>query len=178
MDWWLAFAVFLYFACAMLLVAEVFIPSAGLLIMLSLACLAGGLFIFFKHSPAAGWLGVAIAIVMIPGVLVGAYKIFPHTKFGNRMLLAPPQKQAGEGIPDTDELKGLLGAVGTVITTMRPVGMCDIGGKRLECMAEGGFVEKDKKVKVIKVESTQVTVRVIQADSTPAKDVPGQANSL
>jgi membrane-bound serine protease (ClpP class) len=45
---------------------------------------------------------------------------------------------------------------------MRPVGMCDISGKRIECMAEGGFVEKDKKVKVIKVESTQVTVRVIQ----------------
>jgi membrane-bound serine protease (ClpP class) len=162
MDWWLLFAVFMYFACAILLVAEVFVPSAGLLMTLSLACLAGGIFIFFKHSPAAGWFGVAIAIVMIPSVLVGAYKIFPHTSFGKKFLLAPPEKQAGEAIPDTDELKGLVGATGTVITTMRPVGMCDIGGKRLECMAEGGFVEKGKQVKVIKIESTQVTVRVIQ----------------
>ena len=162
MDWWLLFAVFLYFACAMLLVAEVFVPSGGLLLVLSLASLAGGLFLFFKHSPAAGWLGVAIAIVMIPGVLVGAYKIFPHTRFGSKMLLAPPEKQAGEAIPDTDDLKGLLGKVGTAITTMRPVGMCDITGKRLECVAEGGYVEKGKQVKVIKVESTQVTVRVIQ----------------
>lgn len=162
MDWWLIFAVFLYLACAMLLVAEVFVPSAGLLIMLSLACLAGGIFIFFKHSPAAGWFGVAIAIVMIPAVLAGAYKIFPHTRIGKNILLAPPEKQAGEAIPDTDELKGLLGTTGTVITTMRPVGMCDIAGRRLECIAEGGFVEKGKKIKVIKVESTQVTVRVIQ----------------
>jgi membrane-bound ClpP family serine protease len=162
MDWWLLFAVFLYFACAMLLVAEVFVPSAGMLFMLSLACLVGGIMIFFRHSPAAGWLGVAIAIVMIPGVLVGAYKIFPHTRFGNKMLLAPPQPRGGEAIPDTDSLKGLIGAAGIVITTMRPVGMCDFAGKRLECVAEGGFVEKGKKVKVIKVESTQVTVRVIQ----------------
>jgi membrane-bound ClpP family serine protease len=162
MDWWLLFAVFLYFACAMLLVAEVFVPSAGLLFMLSLVSLAGGLFLFFRHSPAAGWLGVAIAVVMIPGVLIGAYKIFPHTRFGKKFLLAPPEKQAGEAIPDTDDLKGLLGATGTVITTMRPVGMCDIAGKRLECMAEGGFVEKGNKVKVIKIESTQVTVRIIQ----------------
>jgi membrane-bound ClpP family serine protease len=162
MDWWLLFAIFLYLACAMLLVAEVFVPSAGLLTVLSLACLAGGLFLFFKHSPAAGWLGVAIAVVMIPGVLVGAYKIFPRTQFGKGVLLSPPQKLAGEAIPDTDELKGLLGATGTVITTMRPVGMCDIAGRRHECIAEGGFVEKGNKVKVIKVESTQVTVRIIQ----------------
>jgi membrane-bound ClpP family serine protease len=162
MDWWLLFAVFLYFACAVLLVAEVFIPSAGLLIMLSIACLAGGVTIFFKHSMAAGWIGVAIALVMIPAVLVGAYKIFPHTKIGSRMLLAPPKKKEGEGIPDTEDLKRLVGEAGTVVTTMRPVGMCDFSGKRVECMAEGGFVEKGKKVKVIKVESTQVTVRVIQ----------------
>jgi len=162
MDWWLLFAVFLYFACAMLLVAEVFVPSAGLLLALSLASLAGGVFLFFRHSPAAGWLGVAIAIVMIPGVLVGAYKIFPHTRFGNKMLLAPPKKRVGEAIPDTDDLEGLLGAIGTSITTMRPVGMCDIAGERLECVAEDGYVEKGKQVKVIKIESTQVTVRVIQ----------------
>jgi membrane-bound ClpP family serine protease len=161
MDWWLLFAVFLYFACAGLLVAEVFIPSAGLLMVLSLACLAGGLTIFFRHSPAMGWAGVFIAMFMIPGVLVGAYKIFPKTQFGKHVLLAPPEKKEGEAIPDMEEIKGLLGAVGTVITTMRPVGMCDFSGKRLECLAEGGFVEKGKTVKVIRVESTQITVRVV-----------------
>jgi len=41
------------------------------------------------------------------------------------------------------------------------VGMCDFSGKRVECVAESGYVDKDKKVKVIDVESTQLTVRVI-----------------
>ena len=35
-------------------------------------------------------------------------------------------------------------------------------GKRLECVAESGYVEKGKKIKVIKVESTQITVRVTE----------------
>jgi membrane-bound serine protease (ClpP class) len=109
-----------------------------------------------------GWAGVFIAVIMIPGVLVGAYKIFPNTRFGKNVLLAPPEKKEGEGIPDMEELKGLLGAVGTVITTMRPVGMCDFSGRRLECVADGGFVEKGTKVKVVRVESTQLTVRVIK----------------
>lgn len=162
MDWWLVFAVFLYFMAAALVVAEVFVPSGGLLSVCVIACIAGGLTIFFKHSPAAGWLGVAIAVVMIPSVLVGAYKVFPKTKLGKATTLEPPKRDLGDAIPDTEQLKNMMGATGTVITTMRPVGMCDFSGKRVECVAESGYVDRGKIVKVIRVESTQLTVRVVE----------------
>jgi membrane-bound ClpP family serine protease len=162
MDWWLAFAVFLYFACAALIIAEVFVPSGGLISLCALACLIGGAVIFFRHSTTAGWVGVIIAIIMIPSVLVIAYKIFPKTRFGKSVTLTPPQRQQGDAIPDTPELKELLGAEGLVLTPLRPVGMCDFSGQRVECVAESGYVDKDKKVKVINVESTQLTVRVME----------------
>ena len=162
MDWWLLFAVFLYFACAALIVAEVFIPSGGLISIFSLACLAGGLLIFFKHSETAGWTGVGIAVVMIPTVLVMAYRMFPKSRFGRAVTLTPPEREKGDAIPDTDKLKGLLGSEGIVVTPLRPVGMCNFSGERVECVAESGYVEKDKKVKVIHVEETQLTVRAIE----------------
>jgi membrane-bound serine protease (ClpP class) len=162
MDWWLAFAVFLYFACAALIIAEVFVPSGGLISLCALACLIGGAVIFFRHSTTAGWVGVIIAIIMIPSVLVIAYKIFPKTRFGKSVTLTPPQRQQGDAVPDTPELKELLGAEGLVLTPLRPVGMCDFSGQRVECVAESGYVDKDKKVKVINVESTQLTVRVME----------------
>jgi len=109
-----------------------------------------------------GWAGVIIAVVMIPTVIIIAYKIFPRTRFGKSVILSPPERQKGDAIPDTPELKELLGAEGVVLTPLRPVGMCDFSGQRVECVAEGGYVDKDKKVKVINVESTQVTVRVIE----------------
>jgi len=99
---------------------------------------------------------------MIPSVLVIAYKIFPKTRFGKSVTLRPPERQQGDAIPDTPELKELLGAVGVVLTPLRPVGMCDFSGQRVECVAESGYVEKGKKVKVIDVESTQLTVRIIE----------------
>jgi membrane-bound ClpP family serine protease len=40
--------------------------------------------------------------------------------------------------------------------------MCDFVGQRVECVAESGYVEKGKQVKVINVESTQLTVRTIE----------------
>lgn len=158
----MVFAVFLYFACAALIIAEVFVPSGGLISICALACLAGGIAIFFKHSVVAGWVGVGIAAIMIPAVLVFAYKIFPKTRFGKSVTLTPPQRPKGDAIPDTDKLKELLGAEGVVLTTLRPVGMCDFSGRRIECVAESGYVDKGKKIKVINVQSTKLTVRTIE----------------
>jgi len=162
MDWWLVFAFFLYFACAVLIVAEVFVPSGGLISICAFLCLAGGIAIFFQHSTTAGWIGVIIAVIMIPSLLVIAYKVFPKTRFGKSVTLTPPQRQPGDAIADTPKLKELLGAVGQVLTPLRPVGMCDFSGQRVECVAESGYIDKGKKVKVIRVQSTQVTVRVIE----------------
>jgi len=162
MDWWFVLAVFLYFASAALVVAEVFVPSGGLISVCSLACLVGGIMIFFNHSTTAGWIGVIVAVIMIPSVLVIAYRIFPKTRFGKAVTLTPPKRKLGDAIPDTDELKEMLGAVGLVITPLRPVGMCDFSGQRLECVAESGYVDKGKSVKVIHVQGTQLTVRVIE----------------
>ena len=164
MDLWLIFAIFLYFACAALIVAEVFVPSGGLISVGALACIVGGIAIFFNHSTTAGWIGVVIAIVMIPTILIIAYRIFPRTRFGRSVTLTPPQREPGDAIADSEKLKELLGTVGQVLTPLRPVGMCDFSGLRVECVAESGYVNKGKKVKVIRVHSTQLTVREVEGD--------------
>lgn len=162
MDWWLLFAVFLYLVCAALIVAEVFIPSGGVLGIAAFISLIGGLSLFFRHSPVAGLVGVVVAVTMVPALLALAYTLLPRTRFGRRVLLAPPVRQRGDAIADTPELGRLLGQTGRVLTTMRPVGMCEFDGRRVECVAESGYVPKGKKVEVIHVEGTQVTVRVME----------------
>lgn len=162
MLWWIIFAIFLFLLCAVLLVAEVFIPSFGLISLCALASLVGGIAIFFKLSPTAGWIGVVVAVIMIPATLVFAYKIFPKTAFGKTVLLDGPKRQKGDAISDTAQLQALLGKKAISITMLRPVGMCDFAGTRLECVAETGYIEKGKTVEVIKVEGTQLTVRQIE----------------
>lgn len=164
--WWLIFAVFLYFVCAVLILTEVFVPSGGIISLFALACVIVGGVIFFRHSTTVGWIGVVIALIMIPSVLIFAYRIFPKTRFGKSVMLTPSEREQGDAIPDTAELKDLLGAEGLVLTPLRPVGMCNFSGRRVECVAEGGYVDKDKKVKVIDVESTQLTVRLIEGEET------------
>jgi membrane-bound serine protease (ClpP class) len=162
MDWWIIFAVLLYLVSAALIVAEVFIPSGGIISIFAFISMVGGVAIFFQYSTFIGVMGIIIALIMIPTVLIIAYKIFPKTSFGNSVTLTPPNRQQGDAIPDTDKIKELLGRTAMVISPLRPVGMCDFDGQRVECVAESGYIEENEKVKVIKVEGTQLTVRITE----------------
>jgi len=73
-------AIFLYFVCAVLLTAEVFRPSGGLIGVCAMVCLIGGLMIFFRSSTVAGWVGIVAALIMIPSVLIAAFKVFPKNR--------------------------------------------------------------------------------------------------
>ena len=80
MGWWLVFAILLYFVCAVLLAVEVFVPSGGLISIFAFVCLMGGTAMFFRHSMGTGLIGVAIAVVMIPSVLIVTYSTAKHRK--------------------------------------------------------------------------------------------------
>ena len=159
---WFILACILYFACAVLIVAEVMIPSGGLISILAILCVIGGILACFHVGTFVGVLGIIVAIIMIPGLFILGYKILPNTRLGKNMTLAPPERPEGDAIPDTSKLKEMLGEIGIVISPLRPVGMCNFSGQRLECVAESGYVDKGSKVKVIKIESTQLTVRLIE----------------
>ncbi|HOK96021.1 MAG TPA: NfeD family protein, partial [Anaerohalosphaeraceae bacterium] len=160
MFWWLFLAIVLYILCAVLLVAEVFVPSGGLLSICALACAAGGGVIFFRISSTAGWIGVIIAMFLIPGVLVLAYKLLPKTRFGHSVMLTPPNRQQGDAIPDKSLLDKLTGRQGKTVTPLRPVGTCDFDGLRVQCTAECGFIDKNEPVRVLFVEGMRVVVAV------------------
>ncbi len=162
MGYWLAFAVFLYLACAVLLIAEIFVPSGGLISFCALLCLGIGIAVFFREGATTGWIGLGVAVVMIPSVLVIAYKVFPRTRFGRSVTLSPPEREPGDAVPDSGRLREMLGEVGVVLTPLRPVGMCDFSGQRVECVAESGYVERGRQVRVIEVESSQLTVRIVE----------------
>jgi membrane-bound serine protease (ClpP class) len=158
---WMAVAIFLFIVCAVVLVLEVFVPSFGLLTVMALGALAGGIMICFEFGPITGWIGSGVAAVVIPIVWYACYRLIPRTGLGKVLILQKVERPRGDAISDNVRLQGMLHRAGRVITPLRPVGMCDFDGKRLECVSETGYVERDKQVEVIRVEGTQLTVRVI-----------------
>ena len=48
----------------------------------ALGCLGAGIALFFQQSLLAGWIGVGVAVVLIPTTLIITYRILPRTRFG------------------------------------------------------------------------------------------------
>lgn len=155
----IAFGVFLYVVSAVLMAVEFFVPSLGLLFISSIACLIGGGAVFFSQGPVVGWIGVVVGFIVVPIVWVVVFKMFPHTSFGRAIMMGKPNRSKGDGIPDGPQLTALMNCRGISQSMLRPVGICDFDGRRVECVAESGLIEKGKPVLVVQVEGMRVTVR-------------------
>lgn len=80
MDWLLLFAILLYILCSVLMVIELLIRSRGIVTIFAMSCLIGGVAIFFRNSIVTGWIGIFIAIMIIPFLVIFSYKYFSLKK--------------------------------------------------------------------------------------------------
>jgi len=55
----------------------------------------------------------------------------------------------------------LVGAEGVAQTTLRPSGMAEIDGKRLDVVAESDMIERGSAIQVIAVEGSRIIVRKV-----------------
>ena len=127
---------------------------------------AGGIcmatMVFFQIGTTAGWCGLAAAMVIIPVIWIITYKIFPKTAIGRALELRTARRSLGDAIPDQERLQSFAGKSGTVVSPLRPVGVCRIDGQRVVCSAQVGFIEKNTDIEVVNVEGQLITVRVKQ----------------
>lgn len=161
--WW-GFGLLL--ASAVVLALELFVPSGGVLGLLSAALAIVAVVCFWRVSPAWGMSSLLAVLILGPLALGFFVKIWPDTPIGRLMILgsnAPEERdRAGREVADAarrDEMDALVGARGRAITDLRPVGVVLLDGQRREALAEGAWIESGREVRVVRVEGTQIRVR-------------------
>jgi membrane-bound serine protease (ClpP class) len=80
---------------------------------------------------------------------------FQHPRFGRRMTLST----ASAGTSAPEGLEQLAGQTGTAATPLRPSGTILVGGKRIDAITGGEFLEKGTQVRVVRAEGAAVIVR-------------------
>ncbi|MDR0704250.1 MAG: hypothetical protein LBF88_04605 [Planctomycetaceae bacterium] len=135
MDFWFWALIFLglsvFFA-----VLEVFITSGGILTFLSVTTLLTGIVLAFQCSPVWGGVYLFGVTVCIPVFLWFAFKIWPHTMMGRRILLQPEDDPALQPNTELLALKQLVGKQGMARSKMMLSGLIEIEGKRLNAISE------------------------------------------
>jgi membrane-bound serine protease (ClpP class) len=144
----------------LLLVAEMFIPTSGTLFVLSVVTIAVGVGMAFFSDSSTGWITLLVVFVLFPMVSGALLYYWPHTMMGKRMILRGPEEDATLAtIPHHVQLEALRGRFGKTLSDLRPAGVVDFDGRRIDVITEGMMVEPGRWVRCIDVQAGKVIVR-------------------
>ena len=153
----------LLLAALLLFVIEIFIPSGGLIGIVASVVAIAGIVAFWRVGWGWGVTSLLVMAVLVPTAFNFGLRIMPHTPMGKSLILgsddAEAQRRAREETVQIEQEQALVGASGTAITDLRPVGQAMIEGTRLEVLAEGGMVTAGQRIRVTAVQGNQVKVR-------------------
>ena len=144
-----------------LFMAEVFVPSGGVIGILAACAAIAGIVMLLMFDRIVGIVAAILALISLPFLFGFAIKVFPNTPIGRLISLQDRQ----ERLTDSDGQSAqagqdeLVGAEGKAMTDLRPVGTCRIGDQRRECLATTGVIEAGSQVKVVSVDGMQIKVR-------------------
>jgi membrane-bound serine protease (ClpP class) len=147
----------------LLLVAELFIPSGGVLFVVSMSAIIVGIGLVFAYDTSMGLftlLGTFVALPLLGAIML---QIWPRTPLGRRFFLTMPSQDATmAALPINQELEQLKGRIGKTLSSLRPAGVVDFDGRRVDTITEGMMVDPGVLVRCIDVRAGKVVVRPIE----------------
>jgi membrane-bound ClpP family serine protease len=143
-----------------LLIAEVFVPSGGLIGLLAAGLLVVSLYLAFSHST---WTGVEFLFALgclLPLTLVLAVNLWPRTPMARWIFLKPPEPEDFRPDVEKQPLEHLIGQFGRSLTPLRPSGVVDFEGHRHDGLSEEGLIPAGVLVQAVALRANQVIVRL------------------
>jgi membrane-bound ClpP family serine protease len=156
----LTLGLFLLLTGALLLLAELFITSGGVLMVLGLGGLIVGLVFLFRYDTWVGIYGLVGVLASGPLLLGMLFWLWPYTTI-SQMASTGQGEQAEDALAVPMDLQQFKGRYGKTITALRPAGMVDFDGRRIDSLTEGMMVEAGRWVRCIEVSGNRVIVRQV-----------------
>jgi membrane-bound ClpP family serine protease len=160
----LAFAYGLLAVGLVLMAAELMIPTHGLLFGLGFGAGVVGVALTFRYGLSTGVITLLVVVVVVPLVGGAMLRIWPKTPLGKRLFLpGPDDDETVANMPVHLELERLRGRYGKTLSALRPCGIVDFDGKRVDTMTGGEMVEQDRWVRCVDIKDGRVIVREVPA---------------
>ena len=146
-----------FFLGFLLLVVEIFVPGFGVPGITGALLVAAGI-ILVSSSVLMAVLLLILLVILLSVLFIILARSAAKGNFGKRII----QKYAltnKEGFSSMEDLSYMVGCRGKALTILRPAGMADFDGKRMDVQTEGGFVKAGEMVSVLRVEGAKLIVK-------------------
>lgn len=144
-----------------LLVIEMFLPGIGLAgVSGMLALIAVVVMQLGWGNPRVALYVIAITMLIIILGLIWIIRSFQKGRLSKSFLVLREQSD-GTSVPEIASARSsLVGKSGIAVTTLRPAGIAEIEGKRVDVTTAGEFIQKGSRVTVVKAEGMQILVNL------------------
>jgi len=139
----------------LVIIAEIILPSAGILTLIALALFGYSIYLVFNTFPIeVSMIFIVADLIAIPTLLYIGLKLLAKSPVTLQTILS-----RGKGISSqSKDLEVYRGKSGIAVTALRPAGTALIEKKRVDVVSRGDFIEKGSSIMVIEVTGNQVIV--------------------
>ncbi len=142
-----------------LLIMEAIVPGFGAPGIGGAICIISSI-VLASNSIALGITSLIIAFLATIVVAILLLKYAPRNKYFDRIILGT-ELNKNQGFSSIVHKGELLGLEGTALTSLRPSGTALIKDEKVDVVTEGDFIQKDDRIKIVKVEGRRIVVRKI-----------------
>lgn len=143
---------------ALVAVEVTLIPGTNIVGVLGVIGAATGVVIAFLEGGAAGGIG-ALAGTLVAGGALG-YLLWESGAWGRFVLSDSLRRDASADAVADASRTALIGRGGIAATPLRPEGVVDLGGERIEARTEGAYVAAGSAVRVVAIDRHRAVVRL------------------
>jgi membrane-bound ClpP family serine protease len=162
-------SIILYISAIVLAFVDLYVPSAGMLLLLSLIAAVGSIVFGFQSGTTSGMTMLTLVAATIPILGVVAIRIWPHTPVGRRIVLGLPPERPSTANEQQNALVELVGYVVDSEYPLMPSGQITIDHRPYNALAEAGYIDAGQRIEVISVRQRDLIVRVTDKPLTPIR---------
>lgn len=145
-----------------LLVLEMFMPGFGVPGVSGIVLLlAGAVLVGIKHGLLAA-VGLIVIIVALVAIMLSvALKSAADGRLSKSKLILHESESSQEGFLSSGDMSVFLGREGETRTALRPSGIAEFDGVRLNVVSDGVFIAQGVRVKIVRVDGNRILVHTI-----------------
>ena len=145
-----------------LLVLEMFMPGFGVPGVSGIVLLlAGAVLVGIKHGLLAA-VGLIVIIVALVAIMLSvALKSAADGRLSKSKLILHESESSREGFLSSGDMSVFLGHEGETRTALRPSGIAEFDGVRLNVVSDGMFIAQGVRVKIVRVDGNRILVHTV-----------------
>ena len=116
---------------------------------------------WFEHGPVATLAMLLIVLLVLAIAISTSLRSITRGRLSKSSLVHSETESNEDGYRSIEDLAVFMDKEGTATTVLRPAGIADFEGVRLNVSSEGDYIPAGTTVRIIKVEGAKILVRAV-----------------